>query len=344
MEAERKAIYVSHPGARIHRADGMIAVSIDKVVVDRWRPEEVERVLVVGNAQVTTQVIALLLRHGVCLSFLSPSGAYRGQLVSPESGNVFLRLAQHARFGDAGFRLAVARGLVEAKLRDARTQVRRFARNHREHAEAMEQAAEALTQGLWRAERAEAIDVLRGVEGGAAAAYFRAFDAMVRPPFRFERRSQHPAHNEVNALLNLGYTLLVGEIASRLEAAGFDPRIGYYHGVRYGRLSLALDLVEAHRVSVIDRLTLSVLNRRMLAVDDFEVKGGYSGVRMTRAALRRYLAVYEEAMGEVAPGEATPRARIQRQVEALRRWVMGGGVEEAAGGSAESGGAEEAAG
>jgi CRISPR/Cas system-associated endonuclease Cas1 len=64
--------------------------------------------------------------------------------VSPESGNVFLRLAQHARFGDAGFRLAVARGLVEAKLRDARTLVRRFARNHGEH-------AEALSQGLRRA-------------------------------------------------------------------------------------------------------------------------------------------------------------------------------------------------
>lgn len=327
MTTTRRSIYVSHPGARIHRADGKIAVSIDKVVVDRWAPEEVERVLVIGNAQVTTQVIALLLRHGVCLGFLSPSGAYRGQLVSPESGNVFLRLAQHARFGDAAFRLAVARGLVEGKLRGARVQVRRFARNHAEHAAAMEEAGEALSQALRRAGEVGEMDVLRGVEGAAAAAYFRAFGVMVRPPFRFERRSQHPAHNEVNALLNLGYTLLAGEVASRLEAAGFDPRIGYYHGVRYGRLSLALDLMEVHRVSVIDRLTLAVINRRMLGPEDFEMKRPVGGVRMTRPALRRYLALYEEAMGEVAPGEGTARGKIQQQVEALRRWVMDGVVE-----------------
>lgn len=56
---------------------------------------------------------------------------------------------------------------------------------------------------------------------------------MIRPPFVFERRSKHPAHNATNALLNLGYVLLGNEIASRLEAAGFDPRIGYFHGLRY---------------------------------------------------------------------------------------------------------------
>ena len=52
----------------------------------------------------------------------------------------------------------------------------------------------------------------------------------------------------IDALLNLGYTLLSVEIAGRLEASGFDPRIGYYHGIRYGRQSLALDLLESHRV------------------------------------------------------------------------------------------------
>jgi CRISPR-associated protein Cas1 len=140
---------------------------------------------------------------------------------------------------------------------------------------------------------------------------------MVRPPFVFERRSQHPAHNAVNALLNLGYTLLANELASRLESAGFDPRIGYYHGVRYGRSSLALDLIEAHRVAVVDRLTLSVLNRRMFGLSDFEERG-VAGVRMTRPALRRYLALYEEAVGELVLREESPRGRMQRTMYECR--------------------------
>ena len=47
-------------------------------------------------------------------------------------------------------------------------------------------------------------------------------------------------------LLNLGYVLLGTEIASRLEAAGFDPRIVYFHGLRHGRSRLPLDLLEPH--------------------------------------------------------------------------------------------------
>ncbi|MEX1368625.1 MAG: CRISPR-associated endonuclease Cas1 [Nannocystaceae bacterium] len=319
---QRRAIYVSHPGARIHRADGLLAVSIDHTVVDRWPPEEVERVLVFGNAQVTTQAIALLLRHGTALSFFSGTGKLRGRLVSPESGNVFLRLAQHARFSDAAFRLELAKDLVRGKIRDGRSLVRRFARNHPQDAEAMGVAAATLAAAAPRVDAVEGLDELRGVEGAAAAAYFKAFGAMVRPPFVFETRSKHPARDEVNALLNLGYTLLAGEVASRLEAAGFDPRIGFYHGVRYGRASLALDLMEIHRVAVIDRLTLSVINRRMFSPDDFEVASEGAGVRMIRPALRRYLSQYEEALGDVAPDGASARTRIQHQVDELRASVM----------------------
>jgi hypothetical protein len=128
--------------------------------------------------------------------------------------------------------------------------------------------------------------------------------------------------------LNLGYVLLGNEIASRLEAAGigagFDPRIGYFHGLRYGRSSLALDLLEPHRTPVIDRLTLSVLNRRMFSLDEFEERGAELGVRLAPAALRRYLALYEASLGDAPPDGDTPRARIQAQVDRLRRAVMAG--------------------
>lgn len=150
---------------------------------------------------------------------------------------------------------------------------------------------------------------------------------MVQPPFRFERRSKHPAHNAVNALLNLGYTLLTGEIASSLELAGFDPRVGFFHGVRCGRSSLALDVIEPFRAEVIDRFTLSILNRRMLTMDDFDDKHEL-GIRLEPEALRRYLALYEHAMGEALPEGESPRARIRASVGALRKAVMVGRADE----------------
>ncbi len=148
---------------------------------------------------------------------------------------------------------------------------------------------------------------------------------MIRPPFACARRSQHPGRDAPNALLNLGYTLLSVEIAGRLEASGFDPRIGYYHGIRYGRQSLALDLLESHRVDVIDRMLLSVLNRRMFTPEDFTDGGESLGVRLTPPALRRFLGLYEAALGEPATtGHPIARQRLEAQVSQLRRTVLSG--------------------
>lgn len=324
MTVDRKALYVTQPGARLHVSDGMIAVAVEGTTVERFAPGELERVLLFGNVQVTTQAVALLLQHAVHVALFSSSGRYRGQLVGPEAGSVFLRLAQHARHADLAFRLAFARYLVAEKCRAGRAMLRRHARNHPEVAGEMDRAASQLEAALDRLATVETEDVLRGVEGAAAAAYFTAFDHMVRPPFAFERRSKHPAHNATNALLNLGYVLLGNEISSRLEAVGFDPRIGYFHGLRYGRSSLALDLLEPHRSPVIDRLTLSVLNRRMFSPDEFEDRGGDQGIRLAPAALRRYLTLYEAGLGDAPPDGDTPRARIQRDVEQLRAAVMTG--------------------
>lgn len=112
----KKVIYVSHPVARVHRADGMLAVSVDKQIVDRWSVEDISRVLVFGSAQLTTTAVHLLLRHRIPMFLLTRSGRLRGQIVPPEEGNIFLRMAQHARYADLGFRLEFAAKKVPATI------------------------------------------------------------------------------------------------------------------------------------------------------------------------------------------------------------------------------------
>ena len=65
------------------------------------------------------------------------------------------------------------------------------------------------------------------------------------------------------------YVLVGSEIQSLLDAMGFDPYLGFYHQIDYGRPSLALDLLEEFRAPLVDRLSLRLLNLGILAVDDF---------------------------------------------------------------------------
>jgi len=318
----KRTIYITHQGARLHRTDGTIVVSADRATLDRWPPDEVDRVVIFGNVQVTTQAMALLLAHDATIALMSSTGELRGNLVGRTTGSVFVRLAQHARYHDVPFRLAFARDLVCTKLIDAREVLQRHRRNHQSTTmDTLDPAAEQLRLSVQSAQDAPSDAVLRGVEGAGAAAYFGVFDTLIRAPFSFGYRSRRPAHNAVNALLNLGYTLVGNELSSRLEAAGFDPRVGFYHGVQYGRSSLALDLLEAHRIRVVDRFTLSLINRRMLTPEDF-VSSEEHGVRLTRDALRRYLSAYEAMMARPTTQDASHRVRIEAQITALRAQVM----------------------
>ncbi len=69
--------------------------------------------------------------------------------------------------------------------------------------------------------------------------YYKQYGQM-----HFPGRKKHPSTDPANALLSFGYVLLTNEIAALLEARGFDPAIGFFHGIRYGRQSLSLDVVE----------------------------------------------------------------------------------------------------
>ncbi len=57
---------------------------------------------------------------------------------------------------------------------------------------------------------------LRGWEGAASKAYFETIAAVLPEKYHFESRSQHPATDIFNAMLNYGYGILYGKIEGAL--------------------------------------------------------------------------------------------------------------------------------
>ena len=170
---------------------------------------------------------------------------------------------------------------------------------------------------------AAAIDVLMGMEGAAARIYFGGFGKMILSEFRFEGRKKHPATDPVNALLSFTYTLMFNEILGLLDGIGFDPYVGFFHAVEYGRASLASDLLKEFRASA-DRLSLSLLNNRVFKEEDFYRNPRGEGVYLMREALKRYFAQYEKHLNRefTHPGTSeTSRLRkcVRLQAERLAK-------------------------
>jgi CRISPR-associated protein Cas1 len=134
------------------------------------------------------------------------------------------------------------------------------------------------------------------LEGHGAKAYFDAFAKMLTGEFSFSGRKKRPPTDPVNALFSLSYTLIFNEISSLLDGLGFDPYLGYFHSVDYGRASLAADLMEEFRAPIADRLTLNLVNNRILRQEHFYTNPKNGGVYLKREGLRRFFLEYENML------------------------------------------------
>ncbi|MGQ9523118.1 MAG: CRISPR-associated endonuclease Cas1 [Anaerolineae bacterium] len=326
-------LYVHTQGARLCYRDRRLVVEKGDQTLTAVPVAHVSEVVLLGNVSLTPPAITYLLGAGIDVIFLTLEGRYKGRLVGPERGNGLLRLRQYARVGDAEGALGVARAIVEAKLHNLRTLLRRYARraDDSEREAALSAAADRLTELLLRVERTRTLNALNGVEGRGAAVYFSVFRHLIAVPgWRFERRARRPPPDPVNALLSFGYTLLTHQMASVLWAVGLDPYLGFLHREAYNRPSLALDLIEPFRPVLVDSMVLRCLNNRILLPEHFvEDREGPYPVRLGEEGRNRFIREWEGRLNleltHPTTGERmTYRRALEVEARQLARAVLGG--------------------
>lgn len=226
-------------------------------------------------------------------------GRYKGRLVGPERGNGLLRLRQYERVSDPDWALGVARALVQAKLHNLRTLLRRYARRtdtpENGDTSPLSAAADRIAALIPQAERARTLNSLNGVEGRGSAIYFSVFRHLITVPgWRFEKRARRPPPDPVNALLSFGYTLLTHQMEWAVWTVGLDPYLGFLHRAEYNRPGLALDLIEPFRPILVDSMVLRCLNNKILHPDHFEEdpEGPYP-VRLADEGRSRFIREWE---------------------------------------------------
>jgi len=149
-------------------------------------------------------------------------------------------------------------------------------------------------------ETSEDLEQLRGIEGEAAAQYFRVFDDLIlqqKEDFYFSYRNKRPPLDNVNAMLSFVYSLLAHDTTAALETVGLDPYVGYLHRDRPGRASLALDLMEELRPIYADRFVLSLINRKEVNPNGF-IRMENGAVLMDDETRRTILKVWQSRKQE----------------------------------------------
>lgn len=312
-------IYIKEQGSYIHKKGERIAVTKNAQSLLEFPVSKIDGIALMGNVQVTAQAFQFLLKQGIDLSHYTYNGQYLGQTAAESSKNIFLRFAQYELYNDEEKRLHFAKSIVENKIKNQLNMIK----NHRWDDYSEWKADVAQIQKIKnKISLAETSNELLGIEGICSNIYFRSFGHMFRCDFKFSGRNRRPPKDPINVIISLGYTFLTKEICSVLEAESFEPYLGFLHGIRYGRKSLALDIIEEFRQPVIDRMALKMFNKRMLSKYDFETD--QDRVILNKDGFQKFCTEYEKWMnGKREVGtEQGYRAIIRKQIAHLKRCIQ----------------------
>lgn len=127
-------------------------------------------------------------------------------------------------------------------------------------------------------------------------------------------------------MLSLAYAMLARHLTVALTSIGLDPYRGFYHAPRYGRPTLALDLMEPFRPIIADSVVLSAVNTGEIGAGDFVV--ATTGTALTQAGRRRFVEAFERRLSQETTHplfgyRLSLRRLILVQARLLSRFLLG---------------------
>ena len=302
MKKHLNTLFVTTQGSYLSKEGECVVILIDRVEKTRIPLHMLSGILCFGQVSCSPFLLGHCAELGIAVTFLTEYGRFLCQMQGPVRGNILLRRAQY-RMADNYYQTAIlARLFVIGKIGNARVTLLRAMRDHPEKTDVakLKNAQHVLAGCVRRLQEATDQELIRGIEGEAARAYFNVFDECITsadPAFRFDGRNRRPPLDRVNCLLSFVYTLTTHDIRSALESSGLDPAAGFLHKDRPGRPSLALDMLEEFRSYICDRLVLSLINRGQIHAKDFEVSET-GAVLMNDDARKTVLTAYQQRKQE----------------------------------------------
>lgn len=287
-------------------------------------PGQVKGIALHPGTRVTHEAVLIALAHETEVLFVDRKGFPQARVWSPRYGSIATIRKHQALFARSREALPWVQVLLGRKLDNQLailSMLPEWDHLHRHELARDQQSVEALREQLAQVsgpELAPAAGKLRNLEARASRRYWQAITRALPEPYRFDKRSQHPARDMFNCLLNYGYGMLYGIVEGALIQAGLDPYLGFFHRDEYNRPSLAFDCIEPYRVWV-DYVVIKLCMDQVIFREFFEIDdgGAYwlapSGKQLLIPSVNEYLA-------EVVPMDGQSRSRrehIYREARAL---------------------------
>lgn len=316
-------LYLQEQGSILFKNGERFSIEHEGRQINEITVRRVEQILVFGNITLSTPAMQYCMRSNIPVTFLSQHGTYFGRLEATTADQSALERFQYLRSLDEPFSLDVAQRIVAAKISNSQTmiQIRRALawESNGELKEIFDNALFLMRSLSEQTKTCGNMEALREIEGKSTLLSFELYGLLFKKELPFYnkafRRVRRPPTDPVNSLLSFGYTLLHSNIFSLVRMKGMNPYLGFLHAEDKGNPALVNDLMEEFR-TIIDSMTLDILNKGVLRNKDFYYHGSPTACLMSDDARKTFLELFEQQMRkELHDPQSGKTMNIRRHIE-----------------------------
>lgn len=282
-------VYLTQHGMKVNKKGGRFVITVKDVEVQSIPGLYVDNIVVMATVQLTHAVLMDILDRGGTVTYMSGTGEIKGTLgIDIQQGKQVLE--QAAANLDVAKRVLVASGIVMRKIQAQKELLQKYNKSLR--SDVISSTVERLKYYITKAQKAESVNQLLGIEGTSAKEYYACYTELLKnTDFAWNGRNRRPPRDSVNALLSFAYTMLEREVKLAIMQSGLTTGIGFLHGVNDYKDGFVYDVMEPFRSMAAERFVFRCINRKIIKADEFDLVN--DACYLCAAARKKFIAAYE---------------------------------------------------
>lgn len=281
--------------------DNILIKDINNKIKYQYTCYKIFIIMIVGGFTITSGLIERANRFGFSIVFMTHSLRVYLTINSKMEGNTLLREKQYNNIESD----LIAKRIVINKIKNQKEQLLKI----REKDDELKDTLKLLNNYMIKLENENLkIDEIMGIEGIAAKIYFEK----MYNEFNWRGRQPRVKRDEINLLLDIGYTILFNYIEAIVNIYGFDIYKGVLHREFFKRKSLICDFIEPFR-PIIDYKIRKIYKLSQINKEDFLIDNGrYS---LNWKSNLKYMSLFAEEI-------ISYKYSIFNFVQSYYRWFM----------------------
>ncbi len=324
-------IYLNNFGTSVHVDNHQFVIvhSDGKNYID---PLKLRTIHVSKGAKITSDAVLLAIENEIDVIFHDNTGMPKGRVWSVNYGSISTIRQRQIEFVYSSRSVEWIKGIIVQKIENQIALLYALIGKHvvdeqmfEKHKE-LNKTIQSLKDYITKINQLQGNVVsdiaasLRGWEGVASRKYFSAISMLLPEKYQYKERSQHPALDAFNSLLNYGYGILYGKIEGALIKAGIDPYVGVFHRENYNRPVLVFDVIELFR-SWIDYVVVDLCCQEVVSEEWFKITedGVYWLEALGKRILIQSVSDYFNEVINIDQKERTRNTQIELYAQQLAR-------------------------